>query len=381
MLEAHNVRSRGPSDDIHLDLHILVDPDTPLAEAHRSATASSSGCASAGRDSPTSWSTSSRRSRASAPTRVRAAGCAPRTERSTHAARAVHLPAMRRPHAFLFACTALLIPTFALAADAGHSEPSAGPARVRPDPAGRAAGRRAVRALRLPAVLGELIAGIVLGNLELLGFPGFEPLRIPILRVLAQIGVLFLLFEVGLESNVAKMVAVGLSSLVVAVLGVIAPMVLGYFVTRWFFPEPRGLANWFVAPRCVRDQRRRSPRACCGARKTASRQGRIILGAAVIDDVLGLIVLAVVRGRDRGRRRGGRSTPATVLSIVGKAVLFLGGAARGRALALAPRVRARRAAARRGPAAHDRRSRSASGSRTRGAGSGSRRSSARSPPG
>src|SRR5262245_59805772 len=76
--------------------------------------------------------------------------------------------------------------------------------------------------LRLPAVLGELLAGIALGNLGLFGFHGLDRLEgSPILEVLAQLGVLFLLFEVGLHSNLPQMMAVGASSSLVAVLGVV----------------------------------------------------------------------------------------------------------------------------------------------------------------
>jgi Kef-type K+ transport system membrane component KefB len=84
-----------------------------------------------------------------------------------------------------------------------------------------------------PPVLGELLAGILIGNLGLLGFHDFDGFRqLAGLDVLAQIGVLFLLFQVGLESDVGKMMAVGASSFIVATLGVIAPMVLGYFTIR-----------------------------------------------------------------------------------------------------------------------------------------------------
>src|SRR5438094_5370464 len=85
--------------------------------------------------------------------------------------------------------------------------------------------------LRLPAVLGELAAGILLGNLGRLGIHALEPaLGTPALDVLAQLGVLFLLFQVGLDSDLARMMAVGASALLVATLGVIAPLVLGFAV-------------------------------------------------------------------------------------------------------------------------------------------------------
>src|SRR6266403_2381555 len=83
-----------------------------------------------------------------------------------------------------------------------------------------------------PPVLGELLMGVLLGNLSLFGITALEPLRkSEMLRVVAEIGAILLLFEVGVESDLFQLLAVGWSSLVVATLGVIAPMILGYFVS------------------------------------------------------------------------------------------------------------------------------------------------------
>jgi len=88
-----------------------------------------------------------------------------------------------------------------------------------------------------PAVLGELIGGIVLGNLVIFGFNFAEPLKTnETIAALAEIGVIILLFEVGLESNLTEMMEVGWSSLVVAVLGVVAPFFLGWGVAAYFIP-------------------------------------------------------------------------------------------------------------------------------------------------
>ena len=94
-----------------------------------------------------------------------------------------------------------------------------------------------------PAVLGELVFGVILGNLSLVGVHLFDGLRtMPDVHTAAEIGVILLLFEVGLESNLPGLLAVGLSATLVAVLGVIAPVILGYFVSMWFLPE----AAWYV---------------------------------------------------------------------------------------------------------------------------------------
>jgi len=178
-----------------------------------------------------------------------------------------------------------------------------------------------------PAVLGELLAGIVIGNLGLIGFHGFESLGSDLgISILAQIGVLFLLFQVGLETNVSQMLAVGRSSLLVATLGVLTPMVLGFVVSRWFFPAHHPLTHWFVGATLTATSVGITARVMADLRRTDSKEGRIILGAAVIDDVMGLIVLAVVAGIIEAADRGAAFEPMTVLRIIGKSVLFLAGA-------------------------------------------------------
>jgi Kef-type K+ transport system membrane component KefB len=180
---------------------------------------------------------------------------------------------------------------------------------------------------RQSPVLGELLAGIVIGNLGLVGYHGLDTLRDqPGIDLLAQIGVLFLLFRVGVETDIGKMIAVGGSSFLVAVLGVIAPMVLGFFCSRWFFPTHDPLTHWFVGATLCATSVGITARVLADLGRTSSTEGRIILGAAVIDDVLGLIVLAVVAGVIEAADRGRAFDPLTVVWIVAKATLFLGGA-------------------------------------------------------
>ena len=86
--------------------------------------------------------------------------------------------------------------------------------------------------LKQPGVLGELGAGIVIGNLVLFGFTGAEPLKTnETIAALAELGVIILLFEGGLESDLKEMVEVGWSSLLVALVGVVAPFFLGWAVS------------------------------------------------------------------------------------------------------------------------------------------------------
>jgi len=101
-------------------------------------------------------------------------------------------------------------------------------------------GRRLIRANEQPAVLGELVFARFLGNLSLMGYHGLDYLKSnEVIRILAEIGVIFLLFEVGLESNIKEMLEVGISSFMVALFGVIAPMILGWGVGAVFLPQSR----------------------------------------------------------------------------------------------------------------------------------------------
>nr|MDQ3018790.1 cation:proton antiporter [bacterium] len=88
------------------------------------------------------------------------------------------------------------------------------------------------------AVLGELIIGVVLGNLALIGINIFEPVRSDaFLPFLAELGVIILLFQVGLESNIQEMRKVGLRAFLVAIIGVTAPFALGAWVVGpWLMP-------------------------------------------------------------------------------------------------------------------------------------------------
>lgn len=168
-----------------------------------------------------------------------------------------------------------------------------------------------------PSVLGELLAGILLGNIVLLNpdWTLFESLResaisaepAVIVDALARLGVILLLFEVGLESTVAEMKNVGKASLWVAAAGVIAPFILG-FGASWLFisevpsdiarlvPADFGVINIhiFIGATLCATSVGITARVFKDLGKLQIREAKIILGAAVIDDVLGLIILAAV---------------------------------------------------------------------------------------
>src|SRR4029079_14311620 len=147
--------------------------------------------------------------------------------------------------------------------------------------------------------------------------------RLPGLELLAEIGVLFLLFQVGLETDLRKMMSVGTFSFLVAVLGVVAPMVPGGLVSRAFFPALPALVHVFVGATLCATSVGITARVLRELGKVDSAEGRIILGAAVIDDVLGLLVLAVVAGVIQAADRGAAFDLSAIAFLVAKALGFL----------------------------------------------------------
>jgi len=153
--------------------------------------------------------------------------------------------------------------------------------------------------LNQPAVLGELIFGIIIGNLALLSGGAFSfghLLEAEAIDIMARLGVMILLFQVGLESNIKEMMKVGISSFIVAIIGVVAPMVLGYYVSSWIIPEAGFNAHLFIGATLTATSVGITARVLKDLNKLATAEAKIILGAAVIDDVLGLIVLSIVSG-------------------------------------------------------------------------------------
>lgn len=178
--------------------------------------------------------------------------------------------------------------------------------------------------LKQPAVLGELCAGIVIGNLVLFGFTGAEPLKTnETIAALAELGVIILLFEVGLESDLKEMMEVGWSSLLVAIVGVVAPFFLGWEVSSYFVPEESRLTHIFIGATLCATSVGITARVFKDLGKLATREARIILGAAVIDDVLGLLILATVAGAIRAAASGGVLSLFDVGVIAAKSLLFL----------------------------------------------------------
>ncbi|RJR31913.1 MAG: cation:proton antiporter [Desulfobacteraceae bacterium] len=183
-------------------------------------------------------------------------------------------------------------------------------------------GGLAARKVRLPVVLGELFAGVVLGNLGLLGMGLFETLKHdPSVQTLAELGVILLMFEVGVESTVPDLMRVGRNALLVAFLGVVAPFFLGFLTVRTLFP---GFSFWldiFIGATLCATSVGISARVLKDVGKVKSVEGRTILGAAVVDDVLGLIILAVVVALIGTAANPGQADSPALSSTIGMIVL------------------------------------------------------------
>jgi Kef-type K+ transport system membrane component KefB len=178
-----------------------------------------------------------------------------------------------------------------------------------------------------PSVLGELLFGIVLGNLALAGGPSVASLETSeTFAILAELGAVLLLLEVGLESTPREMMAVGLPAAVVAVVGVVAPMALGFVVGEVMLPGEPWMAHAFLGAMLAATSVGITARVLQEAGATRRPSARIILGAAVIDDVLGLVVLAIVAGVIRAASSGTDLAASGIALIVVKALAFLVGA-------------------------------------------------------
>ncbi len=162
------------------------------------------------------------------------------------------------------------------------------------------------------AVLGELLAGVIIGP----GVLGFVH-ESDVLHALAELGVLILLFEVGLESDLAELLRAGLQATLVALVGVAVPFAVGYGVMHWL-GHPTLLAV-FVGATFTATSVGITARVLRDLGRLQDAAAKVVLGAAVVDDILGLIILAVVTGV----AQTGSVSLATAGLLSGKAVAFL----------------------------------------------------------
>jgi Kef-type K+ transport system membrane component KefB len=163
-----------------------------------------------------------------------------------------------------------------------------------------------------PPVLGELLAGVLVG-------PGVFGLvhETELLHALAELGVILLLFEIGLESDLDELLRAGVQSTVVALVGIACPFGLGYLLAVWW-GQPT-MVGVFLGATLTATSVGITARVLADLGRLQDRAARVILGAAVLDDVLGLVILAVVTGLVQT----GAFSPLAVTAILGKAALFL----------------------------------------------------------
>lgn len=140
-----------------------------------------------------------------------------------------------------------------------------------------------------PAVLGELLAGVIVGG-SVLGWVQ----ETETLKLFGELGVMLLLFEVGLESDLYSLLKVGTPAAVVALIGVAVPFALGYLLA--LIVGLSQLQAVFIGATLTATSVAISARVLADLGRLASREGHIILAAAVLDDILGLVTLSVVVG-------------------------------------------------------------------------------------
>ncbi len=142
--------------------------------------------------------------------------------------------------------------------------------------------------LRLPSVLGEVIAGIIIG-------PSVFGIIVPdaTFHLLAEIGILLLLFEVGLETDVGQLVKVGVQSSLVAVTGVVAPAIMGFWISRYVFDLPH-IVSLFIGGTLVATSIGITVRVLVDLKQHQTKTAKVVLGAAVLDDVVGVVILAIL---------------------------------------------------------------------------------------
>jgi len=174
------------------------------------------------------------------------------------------------------------------------------------------------------AVLGELVFGVLLGNIDLFGSTAFEWIaHDQVIDALARIGVILLLFSVGLHSTVRQMLSVGWTSLFVGAAGVIVPFGLGWLVAAWLLPDASPFVHAFLGATLTATSVGITARVLADLGQSDSNSARIIIGAAVIDDIIGLVVLAVVTGAIAAADRGGSVSALDIGVTLGLALGFL----------------------------------------------------------
>lgn len=164
--------------------------------------------------------------------------------------------------------------------------------------------------LGAPPVIGELLAGVALGP-SLLGWVQATE----VIQLLAEIGIILLLFEIGLETDILRLAKTGLKALTVAMAGMILPFACGFAVSYGLFHQSL-LVALFIAGTLTATSIGITVRVLMDLDRHRSPEAQVVLGAGVIDDVLGVILLALLY---EFSTRGGISLVNT-----GRVALFIG---------------------------------------------------------
>lgn len=141
---------------------------------------------------------------------------------------------------------------------------------------------------KIPSVVGELLAGIMIGP-SIFGLVELTP----VIHLLAEIGVILLLFEVGLETDIGRLISAGIKACIVAIGGIIFPFILGFFVCYYLFGCSL-LVSLFIGSTLTATSIGITLRVLRDLKKQNSHESQIIIGAAVLDDIIGIIVLAIL---------------------------------------------------------------------------------------
>ncbi|GAQ95168.1 Kef-type K+ transport system, membrane component KefB [Thermodesulfovibrio aggregans] len=140
----------------------------------------------------------------------------------------------------------------------------------------------------IPSVLGEIFVGVLLGQSVL----GIIPLN-DVMRLLAELGIILLLFHIGLEADLKQLKEVGFSAAAVAITGALAPMVAGFLVSYYVFNFPV-ITSLFIGGTLTATSIGITVRVLEDLGKMRERFAQIVLGAAVLDDIFGVVVLAAL---------------------------------------------------------------------------------------
>lgn len=142
--------------------------------------------------------------------------------------------------------------------------------------------------LNFPSVIGELMAGVILGP-SFLGW--LEPNEV--IKLLAEIGIILLLFQVGLETDVRRLASTGKKSFIVAIAGFVIPFALGFSLGYWVFSLSL-LVSLFIGGTLTATSIGITIRVLSDLKRQQEKEGQIVLGAAVLDDVMGVVLLALL---------------------------------------------------------------------------------------